>query len=581
MSPLAQPLSTIFVTATRTAQRVEDTLAQTTVMTREDIEAAGITTLAELLQLRAGVEIRSTGGAGQPAGVFIRGATAQQTLVLVDGVRIGSATSGSAAFENIALDLIERIEVVKGPMSGLYGSDAIGGVVQIFTRTHPKPRLTASVGAGSHGALSASAGLTTVEDKTAVTLYVGYQDARPRSATNSAAAPFIYNPDKDPYSNTNFLAKISHTLWQGETLTASAWQSRGRTRFDAGPSDNASNTQTLSGVQLASQNQFASFWKSLLRIAQSNDDSSIQSEFGGRFKTTQTQLQWQNDFATPVGAWVLGLEQVTQKVASDTPYEQTKRTTDSVFVGVTESRADLRLATSLRLDRDPQFGSRTTGAFSYGIQMSPDEMIYASYGEAFRAPSFNDLYYPGFGNHALRPEKSRSGEFGWRLMRKDYQINLAVFGNEISDLIAFTNGLPQNTRRARIRGAEVSAKTTVAGVMLNASATFQRPEDVETRKQLSSRAKAFATFSASRDIGLWNVNGTIISSGARFDSADESPESKMPGYATLNLNARYQINKLWSVSLSMQNLTDKTYELSRGYNTPERNVLLTARMAAF
>lgn len=575
------PLAAIVVTATRNPQRIDDTLTQTAVITRADIESANAESLTALLQALAGVEIRATGGRGQPAGVFIRGATAQQTLVLVDGVRVGSASSGGAAFENIALDLIERIEVVKGPLSGLYGSDAVGGVVQIFTRTHAKPRLTASLGAGNNAAVSASAGLTTVEDKTAITLNVGYQSVKPGSASNNAAPAFVFNPDNDPYANTNFLAKISHTLWQGETLSASAWQSRGRTRFDAGPGDDARNTQTLSGLQLASHNQLATFWKSQLRIAQSTDDIAIRAEFGGTFKTTQSQLQWQNDFATPIGTWVLGLEQLTQKLASDTPYEQTKRTTDSVFLGVTESRGEIRLTSNVRLDRDPQFGARTTGALSYGVQMAPDELIYFSYGEAFRAPSFNDLYYPGAGNRALLPEKSRNSEFGWRLTRKDYQLNLAVFNNVISDLIAFTDNLPRNTRRARILGFELAANTTVAGIRLRAAGTFQRPEDVASQKQLPARAKAFATVSAARDVGAWNFNGMLVSSAARFDSASEAEASKTAGYATLDLNARYQINKLWSLNAALHNAAGKKYQLSQGYDAAGRTLMLTARLLAF
>ncbi len=577
------PIGTIVVTATRTAQRADDALAQTALITRDDIEAASTASLVELLQARAGVEIRATGGAGQPAGVFIRGATAQQTLVLVDGVRIGSATSGSAAFENIALDLIERIEVVKGPMSGLYGADAIGGVVQIFTRTHAKPRLSASVSVGTDSTLGAAAGLTTVEDKTAITLNVGYQEAKPRSASNAAAGPYTYNPDRDPYSNTNFLAKVSHSLWQGETVSASLWQSRGRVSFDDGVPGNPSNRQILSGAQVASQNNFASFWKSNLRLSQSVDDTVTTSAYPSVFKTTQSQIQWQNDLATPVGTWIVGFERLAQKVASDTPFDKTSRTTGSVFLGVNETIGEQRLSANLRRDSETQFGARTTGAASYGWQIAADHLMYVSYGEAFRAPSFNDLYYPGFSNPTLRPEKSKSREIGWRHSSAAAQLNVVVFDNRIADLIAFdfATSLPQNVLRARIQGVELGAKTTIMGVALTANATVQRPEDTQTGKQLRSRAKQFGTVSATRDVGVWSLGATIVSSGARFDSGNESAASRTAGYATLNVNARYQINKLWSVAASVQNLTDKTYETTRGYNTPGRGLFVTARMVAF
>jgi vitamin B12 transporter len=245
-------LKNILVTATRMPLEEDATLAQTTVITRRDIEAAGSSSLAELLQRRAGVEIRSTGGAGQPSGVFIRGASAQQTLVLVDGLRLSSATAGGAAFENIALDLIERIEIVKGPMSGLYGSDAIGGVVQIFTRGYARPRLTAELGLGSNSTLAFNTGFSAVEGNASLTINAGYREVAARSASNANASTFTYNPDRDPYDNKHILLKGSYTLWQGEVLSASAWQSQGRTKFDDGPTGNPSNKQTLSGIQLGS-----------------------------------------------------------------------------------------------------------------------------------------------------------------------------------------------------------------------------------------------------------------------------------------------------------------------------------------
>ena len=182
-------LSNIVVTATRTPQDADTALSQTTIVTRADIEAAGFVTLTELLQRKAGVEIRATGGAGQPSGVFIRGANSQHTLVLVDGLRLGSSTAGGAAFENISLDMIERIEVVKGPLSGVYGSDAIGGVVQIFTRNASQPRFTAAAGMGSNSARSFSAGFTTTEDKTSFTLNTGYSEVNARSASNALSGP--------------------------------------------------------------------------------------------------------------------------------------------------------------------------------------------------------------------------------------------------------------------------------------------------------------------------------------------------------------------------------------------------------
>lgn len=576
-------LDEVLVTATRMPLAEIDTLAQVTVITRKDIEAASFATLAELLQRKAQVEIRSTGGPGQPSGAFIRGANAQQTLVLVDGLRIGSATSGSTAFENIALDSIERIEVVKGPLSGLYGSDAIGGVVQIFTRGHDKPRLTAEAGVGTNSTLAFNSGFSTLEGKFSLTLNAGYRETAARSATNPRAGEFTYNPDRDAYKNSHALFKMAYELWQGEVISASAWQSSGRAKFDNGPIENPSTKQTLSGLQVSSKNNFTDFWKSTLRAGQSVDDLETFSEFGGRFKTTQNQVAWQNEFATPVGAWLLGYEWLDQRIGGTTDYDKPKRTTQSFFASVNESIDQQRLSANVRRDREDQFGSRTTGGLSYGVQLDEDELVFMSAGQAFRAPSFNDLYFPGFSNPKLKPEKSQSVEYGWRVTRPQFRFNLAVFDQRIDDLIAFdfATNTPQNIRRARIKGVEFAGGVTWLGYNWRGSITAQRPTDGDTNKQLRSRAKQFGTLVVSKTFGAWDLTMDVNASSKRFDSIDEAPASILPGYAVVNGSVRYRVDKTWTVEVSAQNIADKNYELARGYNTTGRALFLNVKAKAY
>ncbi|MCA3040161.1 MAG: TonB-dependent receptor, partial [Rhodocyclaceae bacterium] len=256
------------VTATRTAKSVNEVLAQVTVITRLDIDEAGAPSLVDLLQRRANIDIRATGGPGQTSSVFIRGTNATHTLVLVDGQRVASSTSGATAFENIPLDLIDRIEVVRGPMSSLYGSEAIGGVIQIFTRkggnraADKDTKLTASAGIGSFSARQAEASIEGLLGETRMLLTASRRTIDAPSATNPLAGSFTFNPDRDAYENTGAAFKLTHQLWQGEILSFSAWQSRGKTRFDSGPGNNAESTQTLRGAQLASDNNFADWWKS-------------------------------------------------------------------------------------------------------------------------------------------------------------------------------------------------------------------------------------------------------------------------------------------------------------------------------
>jgi vitamin B12 transporter len=576
---------TVVVTATRTVKPVNDVLSQVTVITRPDIEDAGASTLVDLLQRRANLDIRATGGPGQTSSVFIRGTNSTHTLVLVDGQRVASSTSGTTAFENIPLDLIERIEVVRGPMSSLYGSDAIGGVIQIFTRkggnraADKDTRVTASAGIGAYSARHAQAGIEGNLGETRVLLTASRRTIDAPSATNPLAGSFTFNPDRDAYENTSAAVKLTHQLWQGEIVSFSAWQSRGRTRFDSGPGNNAESTQTLRGVQLASDNNFTDWWKSRLTVGSTSDDSLVASNFPSKFKTTQDQFVWQNQFATPAGDALLGFERRNEKVAATINYTANTRTTDSVFGSISQTVGEQSLSVNARYDKEDQFGSRSTGGVSWGYQLWKDELVYLSAGRAFRAPSFNDLYFPGFSNPLLRPEKSESGEFGWRLTRKAFQLNLAVFENKIEDLIAFDSATsrPQNIRRARIRGWELGVDTKWAGIDWRTRITAQRPEDADSDKQLRSRAKLLGTLGGSTTIGAWKLGSDLTMSGARFDSANEAPTSRMSGYALWSAFARYHIDPEWSVDISGNNLTDRKYELARGYNTLGRQLQITVR----
>ncbi len=576
----------LVITSARTPQPLGDTLATISVITREEIDAAGTATLAELLQRKAGVEIRATGGAGQPAGVFIRGANAQHTLVLVDGLRLGSATSGAPAFENIALDLIERIEIVKGPLSSLYGSDAIGGVIQIFTRNFDRSRLQANIGVGSDSATAVNVGFTAIENKTAVTLNAGYSQVRARSATNADAGRFTFDPDRDPYKNSNVSVNISHMLWQGETISLKAWQSRGTVHFDNGPGDDARNRQTLTGVGVSSVNQIMTNWTSRLNIGRTTDDSRVTSSFPGTFKTEQNQAVWINEFKTASGSTSAGAEWREEDVASTTSYDKKKRKTGSLFGGYLErfgSSGEQQLDFSLRRDEEDQFGRRNTGSIAYGVQLMPALLVYARAGRAFRAPSFNDLYFPGFSNPDLKPERSEQAEIGARFNSAAVRASLVRFDNRIEDLIAFdfVTFTPMNIRKARIKGWELSGDTALLSIGIKASLTSQKPIDADTGLQLRSRAKLFGSLALERTIGQWQIGGDVVGSGRRFDSATESRSSRMSGYAVVNARLSYKVNKLWAVELNANNLADRQYESARGYNQPNRSVFLNVKLVGF
>ncbi len=574
------PTETLFVTATRTAQPLADVLAQATVITRDEIDAAGLVSLTDLLQRRTGVEIRATGGPGQPSGVFIRGANATHTVVLVDGLRLGSSTSGSAAFENIPLDLIERIEVVKGPRSGLYGADAIGGVIQIFTRKGRGTNGSVTLGAGNIGARQANAQLSVAGDATQFTLVAGTQKIDSPSATNPLAGPFTFNPDRDPYENTSVKIGITHQFNKTDRVALDIWQSQGKTDFDSGAGTvRARNDQRLAGAGLKLDHQLTDGWRSRAQLGETTDDIRIESAFPGTFKTRQQQLSWQNDFTFLNGDVTAGVERRDEKLSSTTNYTTKSRTTDAMFGAASQRVAAFTINVNMRRDREDQFGSRMTGGGSLGWNIDAGQLLYVSAANAFRAPSFNDLYFPGFSNPLLQPEKSRATELGWRITQPNLRFNAAMFENKIENLIAFdfVTSKPQNVQRATIRGVEVSIDVMVFGIDWRAQLTSQDPKNAITGKLLRSRAKTFGAIGAGQTVGVWQWRIDAVMNGLRFDSANESAGSRMGGYMLVNAALRYRIDQNWLIEVVGNNLGDRVYDLARGYNQPRRQLMLNLK----
>lgn len=583
-----QPLDSIVVTATRSPQPVREALRDVEVITREDIRRAGPVSLAELLQRHALVEFRGTGGAGQPTGLFLRGANAGQTLVLIDGLRAGSATVGTTSIENLPLDMVERIEIVKGPLSSLYGPDAIGGVVQVFTRAAAKPRFFANASRGSAWETGAAAGFTTAEGDTRLSLSAGTRKVDAASATNSRA--FCHDPDRDRYENAFASAQLVTRPWHGETISVSGFASRGKARFDGCPDAlgrfaDDRNRQTLAGARLASSMFLAPWWSSRFTIGEGRDELAIEGGEAARFETRQTQASWVNEFGTKLGVFMAGLETLRQQVISDTRFAKTRRDTNSGFVAFNESWRGQRLEASLRRDQDEQFGARNNGSLSYGTPLAGAGFLAATVGQGFRAPTFFDLYAPASDfyvpNPELRPERSRSREIAWRGEPvAGWRARLTAFDHRIEDLITYVYPTMMNVRRARIRGLEAAAEGVAWGVRLKASMAAQRPRDEDTGFVLQGRAERFGRLEAARDFGAWTVSGGLTASGPRFDSANESAASRLPGYAIADATVSYAAGKRWRVELVATNLFDRRFEHAVGYDAPRRGVLLNLRFEA-
>lgn len=585
--PRPVQLAPVFITATRLPLPARDVLSDVVSIDAQAIRDSGAGSLVELLQSRGGAEIAVNGGPGQTSSVFLRGSNANHVVVLIDGVRVNSATAGSNAFEQIPLNQIDRIEIRRGPSSSLYGADAVGGVIQIYTTrgAHTSARLAAGSWRSREAALSVGREF----GATRVSANLGHQSSGGYSATN-AQNVYSFNPDRDPYRNVNFGGSLSHDWAAGQTLTAQLLRSEGTTDFDSGADADGNyrddlNRQRLSTVSLDSRNRLTTDWLSSLRLARGTDDSVVTGLYPGRFRTDQDQATWQNDLNALGGQVATGLEWRRESVSSDTLYAQTRRDIRAVFASYAADWQAQLLQISVRHDDNTQFGGHTTGNLAYGWRVTPLWRLSASAGTAFKAPSYNDLYYVSdffSGNPELRPERSRSAEMAVRYTHAGLQAGLTAFQSRITDLIAsdptFTTVV--NVNQARIRGTTLNTAYAGSGWSGRAEWTHQNAVDDATGLQLVRRARDHGSASVETTTGPWRGGAEWVLSGARYDSAANSPASRMGGYGLLNLRAGRVLTPELTLSLKLNNAADKAYELAQGYNTAGRHWLLALEYRA-
>ena len=591
----------VVVTATRQPVRANELLNDVAVITRDDIEKAGpLQTLGELLTQTGGVEFSNAGGRGSATSVYLRGANAGHTLVLIDGQRVGSATLGTASIENIPLAQIERVEILKGSASALYGSDAIGGVIQVFTKRGEGPaRVYGDIGYGTYGTTEANAGLSGQSGAWRYSVRVGGIDSDGFNAIGNSKSP-AFNKDDDGYQNLNASAKLSLDLAPGHEIGLQTFYSRNKSEYDSSYYDaawkqkadyNFRSTSTVESFAAYSKNRFTSNWTSLVRVGRSVDDSQSHSSPTKRddFKTNQDQFVWQNDIRLPVGSLLLAAESLRQSIVSSNTYAEDARTTNSLLAGWNGSFGKHRLQANVRGDDDSQFGHKNTGGAAYGYQFSDAWRARAAFSTGFKAPTFNDLYFPddpfmGGGNPKLKPEESRNREIGLNYETASTSVAFTLYRNDVDNLIAWApvdpnnmwgDWLPYNIGKARLEGGTLSGKHRIGNVTLRASLDLQNPKDRETGNFLTHRARQHGSLGFDHVYGRLTWGGDVIASGMRYNDAANTQE--LGGYATVNLRADYRLEKDLSLFARVGNLFDKDYELKRDYETPGRTVFVGIR----
>jgi vitamin B12 transporter len=588
-------LDEVVVTASRTPQTRESVIADVTIIDEEEIQRTGQSTLVELLAQQPGIEIISSGGAGTISSVFMRGTNSGHVVVLIDGMRVDSATVGSTAFENLPIGQIDKIEILRGPATSLYGQDAIGGVIQIFTKKGEGAiKFNASLGYGTYNTKRADAGVNGSINDTRFALNVSSLNTHSFSAINTKNSDYS---DNDANRNLAFSGNISHQILPGHEIGFQFLHSDGRVHFDnscpldanfnciLGRFDSLLDAKQYS-YAVFSDNQFTDFWLSKVRIGQGVDESrtfDVTSVTGGDFyQTKQFQINWQNDFKLPVGVLTLlydGLEQRVNSTAVN--YDVKKRTNDGLVASYLLNKDAHSFQASIRHDNNSQFGNKTTGNIGYGFSFTPEWRATVSYGTAFKAPSFNDLYYPLSGNPKLKPEQSRNIEASLRYQTTDTKASATLFRNKINNLIGFDSAFNVlNINEASIEGLSLNVNRRLNNFNIGANVDFQAPEDDKTGNLLARRAYRHASANASYTTGDWRIGAETVASSNRFNKANNV--DKLAGYALLNATVDYKINKDWSTQARANNILDKDYALAldfggEAYNTPGANLFFSIR----
>lgn len=585
-------INPVIVTATRQEQRANESIASVSVIERDEIIQMGVNTLGELLSKGPGVEFSRQGSPGSAETVFIRGANGGHTLVLIDGVRIGSASLGTTALEAIPLEQVQRIEVLRGPGSALYGSDAIGGVINVITMNEKStnaPAIAGSVGVGTQRTFATHVSTSHKFEATSLRLNAGATGSAGINSLLTTSNPG-YNSDKDGYKSQNFGLNFVHRLDKNLQVGGGLLNSKTTSRYDAYQTDVGWNRVNgslnyLRTHEVFAANAYAKFsptekWDATLRVANSVDsDEQTSSSVGSpndRYKTSQNQYTFQNDISLPIGKGLLLVERLEQKLDSNNIYSIYDRTVDSYAAGWNGKLGRNSLQLNLRQDHNSQYGEKASQYFGYGYQISTAWSLATSYGTAFKAPTFNDLYFPvtpfvGGGNSNLKPEEAVNREVNLRFDYGNIKGHWTHFDNRIKNLIQWADDgtgawFPANIASASIKGEEIGVAVQMNAWRFRADLTFQDPRDDLTNTRLMSRAKRYGTFASSYSTTDYKLGAELKLVGSRY--YDPSTPTLMGGYGLFNLFGEYKLNKDLKAFARFDNVFNRSYELAHVSSAP-------------
>ena len=577
------------VTATRTEQPLSDLVADVSVVDRETIENSGATGVVDVLARLPGVQIVRNGGVGNSANVFLRGAEGRFTAVYIDGVRVDSQSTGGAVWEQIPLSQIDRIEVLRGPAAAVYGSDAIGGVVQLFTRKGEGAFApTVGVGVGTHNTRKIEAGVSgSAGVDGALDYALGLTRARSDGYDIRSSAG--HNTDKDGYSATSGSARLGFKVNAQHRIDATVLGQTMNSGYDssAAPVDDRNkNRLRTAGLTWAAQ------WSDAYTMRVSVTDTLSRYETDPSPYRTETQLRgylWQNEYRVGAQRFTAALERredalVNPALDSFSTTIDRARSQNALALGYGYHAGAHTLQLNVRHDDDSEFGGKNTGSVAYGYGFAPHWRATASAGTAFRVPTLYQRFSE-YGDASLKPESSRNVELGLRYAQGASSFSAVAYRNRVTNLIAFAGGghcgaafgCYVNTARAEYRGVTLAGSHKLGRVQVHGSVDFQKPRDLDTGMLLARRAKRYATLGADTQLAGWTMGAEVQTSGQRFDDAKNT--RVLGGYGLVNLYASTRVARDFTLLARVDNLADKAYEVARTYVPPGRTLYVGLKWA--
>ncbi len=578
-------LAPVVVTGTREPTALDRVVGDVVVIDAARIRDSGADTLEDLLRREGGMQLSRNGPPGQSAALLLRGLGASSTLVLVDGVRVGSATLGQFDFASLGVAGIERIEILRGPASSLYGPDAVGGVIQIITRRGAgEPRLAAHAALGERHSGSADASVSGASGPVDYALTVARDASRGISALKPGDTFGNFNPDRDGYRRSSLQLRGGYTLAPDHRIGASIVETRLNAQYDSAefappsfapdPSSDFRNRLRTRVAALDYRGTPTPAWTTSVQLSQQADDLTSGGNEEARYRTRREQLTWQNAWRPDARQqWMVAIERLQEKVDA-TPFPSAQRRDNTAgVVGYTGTFGRLKVQADARHDRNSAYGSVDTGKLGLAFDLLPELTVRAVAGSAFRAPTFNDLYFPGYGVASVGPERSRSVEFGVQWQRDASSVAATVYRNRVRELIAFEPdaslcpadpsyafGCARNVDRATLQGATLTATHRRGPLALRASVDVLDARNDATGERLPRRAAHQEALGADWTRGRWTGGVALLRVGARPEGG-----SVLPAYTVVDLQARLRLGAKWQLEAKLSNALDRRYEAVRDY----------------